>query len=609
MPYTYAWSGPNSYVSPAENPELDPTTADFGIYYVTVSDNWGCPSNNGSTNVSYNRWTGTTNTDWNTAGNWYQNSVPSCTPAVDAIIPAGKYPVISNTAKTTNNLIIANGAQLTINPGKDLTVCGCTKINGPDGLVIESNNANGNGAFINNGTISYDPSGTAKVKLYLTNPQGCAGCWHYVSIPLTPAKSGVFYGDYLKSFDELSGTWSPFYTSSAVPLNVMQGYAVSVPNVSPYNPETKEFVGQLNTGNLSVSLTRNIPTGTPPNYNQDGGWGWNLVGNPYPSPIDLKSPGITWAAYTPAVDIEPKVWYYSQKAGNYRPFVVQGTQGTNPGTQFAPSMQGFFVHLRGNGSAPGPDGTGSFGVSNTARVTSTDTTFYKDDPIANDVLWLNVSGNNGMEDIAVVYFRSDATSDFDSDFDAQKMSGHVEAPQLYTLSTDVSSLTINALPFSGKNTVIPLEFSVVENGTGNYSLTASKFESFRSGTTITLEDKKESKTQELTANPVYTFNYTDGDNPERFLLHFYNPFFGINDQAKENDMQIYSYGHDVYLKDLTGNPEKGEMFIYNMIGQEIDHKPVAHNSLNKYTFNLPYGYYIVRVITKDKTYNGKVYLD
>jgi hypothetical protein len=92
-------------------------------------------------------------------------------------------------------------------------------------------------------------------------------------------------------------------------------------------------------------------------------------------------------------------------------------------------------------------------------------------------------------------------------------------------------------------------------------------------------------------------------------LHFYNPFFGIYDPTQGSDLQIYSYGHDIYLKDLTGNPVKGEVFIYNMLGQEITHKPISASTLNEYTFNLPTGYYVVRVITKDKAYTGKVYMD
>ena len=134
-------------------------------------------------------------------------------------------------------------------------------------------------------------------------------------------------------------------------------------------------------------------------------------------------------------------------------------------------------------------------------------------------------------------------------------------------------------------------------------------ESFKTGTVISLEDRKLNKTQDMMVNPTYNFTYTKGDDRARFLLHFYNPYFGIPTAEQQRGLEIYSYGHDVYLKDLTGNPVKGDMFIYNIVGQEIAHEQVFDISLNKYTFSLTNGYYIIRVITKDKTYNSKVYLD
>ena len=175
-----------------------------------------------------------------------------------------------------------------------------------------------------------------------------------------------------------------------------------------------------------------------------------------------------------------------------------------------------------------------------------------------------------MTDETVIYFRQDATVGYDDAFDCIKMYGTDDALQLYSLTSDETKVAINASAFAGINTVIPVEFTIfTDNATGNYSLTASRFESFRSGTTIILEDKKETKTQELTVNPVYTFNYTNGDDAARFLLHFYNPFFGINDPGRDNDMLIYSFGQDVYLKDLSGNPEKGDFYLYDMMGKRL----------------------------------------
>jgi len=545
--------------------------------------------------ITQNEWNGSTSADWNTAANWSLGVVPSCSLVINAVIPAGAtpYPVISSTGNYTDNLVIQNGATLTINPGKDLTVCGCVEINGPDGLWLQSDGTGGNASFVttqehpityNNGT------GYARVDLFLTkcfiNPVTTQNsCWHYISSPVKSATAGVFYGDYMKSYDEPNGKWSPYYTHSFTPLNVMQGYAVS--NMT--SDETRTFRGELNDGTVPAippyPLTRTV----------NKGWGWNLVGNPYPSEIDLDL--IDYTNDWPNVD--PVAYYLDQSAGNY--VVYPLTPPPSTGTRYVPSMQGFFVHVKEGETA------GSIKFDDNVRTTIGTELFYKD--FTADQILLKAEGSSGMNDQVIVYFQPEITTGYDYGFDFQKLPGNIEAPQLYAVSSDNVDLTIDGLPFAGINTVVPLGFSVSSNGTGSYSITASRLESFRSGTTVTLEDKMTQTTQVLTENPVYNFSYTEGENPERFLLHFYNPFFGIDPHGRENDLQIYSFGHDVYLKDLTGNPEKGDIFIYNMIGQAITHKPVIASSMNKYTFSLPDGYYIVRVITKDKTYNSKVYLD
>jgi hypothetical protein len=394
---------------------------------------------------------------------------------------------------------------------------------------------------------------------------------------VTNALSGVFTGDSLRTFNEVTGSFSPFITGATEPLTPMQGYFLS-----NSGDGIRTFHGKLNDSTLTKSLTNT----------QSAGDGWNLVGNPFPSEIDL-STTLDWT------NIDKVVYYFDHAAGNYKPYPI--TAGFGLGSQYIPSMQGFFVHV-----SPGFT-SGNLKFTDDNRTNTGTVNFYKDLP--DDLLWLKVDGNTEMNDEVIVYFRSDVTGGYDQDIDCFKLNGAVSAPQLCAVSSDNDKLTIDALPFTGDHTVVPLEFNVLSGGSGNYSITATKMESFPAGTRITLEDKKTDSSHALITNPVYNFNYTEGENPARFLLHFYSPFYGINDQGKNNDLLIYSFDHEVYLKDLTGTPGKGDFYLYNMIGQVIAHEPVAEISLNKFTFCLPNGYYIVRVIKKDKTYYGKVYLD
>ena len=541
-----------------------------------------------------NRWTGNVNDDWKNTGNWNLGLLPNCgwcNKAIIPVLPPGKpYPVVQDIGMTGGELIIENGANLTINPGKDLTVCGNTSINGPDALYLRSDGISGNASFVTTeaGTISYDITGSVAVELFLHNciiGPGNSGCWHFVSPPVSGAMSEVFTGDYVKYWDEVAGTWSADVSNTNFPLEVMHGYLVSNPV-----DEIRTFHGQLNDGSITsgsgsgiVSLTRTVGTGD----------GWNIVGNPYPSEIDLTSPGalIDWT------NIDKVVYYYDQQAGNYKAYNI--ITGLGPGSPKIPSMQGFFVHVNAN------PGTLKFTDDN--RTTIGTVNFYKN--LQNNIVWLKVEGVSGMNDEVIVSFHPDVTGGYDQDKDCLKLPGANVAPQLCAISTDNQKLAIDALPFSGVNTVVPLEFYVSHNGTGNYSITASSMESFPAGTKITLEDTKTGTSQVLTTNPVFNFSYNDGENSARFLLHVFNPSLGINDQDFENGMRIYSSGKDVYLNDQSGNPEKGDIFLYNMMGQKISQGKVENITLNKFTFNLPDGYYLVRVIIKDKIFNRKVYLN
>ena len=63
---------------------------------------------------------------WNTAANW-DGGVPTAT--TDVYIPArSSLPYINTTGAACNNLVIANGGSLTVNPSFKLTVNGTTTI-------------------------------------------------------------------------------------------------------------------------------------------------------------------------------------------------------------------------------------------------------------------------------------------------------------------------------------------------------------------------------------------------------------------------------------------------------------------------------------------------
>jgi len=574
VPCTFTGSLTNS-ANIAHSCDLDPNQANN-----TATDT---DANADGNTYTTNLWNGSVSSDWNTPANWGLNSVPSIADHSIASIPSGTAhnPIINSVGMSTAKLIIQNGANLTINPGKDLHVTACADINGACGLYLKSDGINGNASFLSpdGNTVAYHNGGTACVEVFLNSCDVDTihhGCWHYISSPVTSIKTGdVFAGDKVQVYDEAQGKWK-YITDGNTIMHPEEGFIVN--NATD---AVRTFHGYLNNGTISSTLNRTVGLG----------YGWNLVGNPYPSKLDFDS-NMDWT------DIDKVVYYYDQQAGNYWSY-PQGGPGT--GTRYAPAMQGFFVHVSN------PATVGEIKFDNTNRTATGDVNFYKKDPI--DMLRLQVEGSGTMNDKVIVYFRQDANAGYDKNIDCQKFAGIPIAPQLYTLPTDNTStqLSINALPYTDNETVVPMGFNVVEAGSGQYTLTASNTESFRPGTTIRLEDTKLQVTQDLMQQKVYTFNYTNGDDANRFRLHFTTPTNGIG-EVPATSMQLYSVNHEVFLKDLSNKPTTGELHLYNMVGQELAKRSVDAVELNKYSFDVADGYYIVKVVTKNNTFNSKIYI-
>ncbi|MFZ4705501.1 MAG: lectin-like domain-containing protein, partial [Bacteroidales bacterium] len=203
-------------------------------------------------------WDGSEGTDWNTAGNWNTNTVP--TASDHAVIPnVAHYPVVNqapDTPATCNNLAIVSGAVVTIASGKALTVSGTlTNSAGNHGLVINSG-----GSLIESST---NVAATVKCNIG-------ANEWHLISSPVSNATSQVFLHKYLQTHTESTNEYTDI-TPTTGELTPMKGFALWGDAAG----FTASYSGPLNAGNESYSTTYS-----------GASKGWNLAGNPYPSSID-----------------------------------------------------------------------------------------------------------------------------------------------------------------------------------------------------------------------------------------------------------------------------------------------------------------------------------
>jgi hypothetical protein len=520
---------------------------------------------NGDLAVVTNHWTSALNTTvWDTS--------------------ATQVAAIDTALAKMGKLRIYPGAKLKINATMGLTCSDSTIIGQPKGLKILSG-ASGTGSFIDNGNISYLTSGTAEANLYLSGSR-----WHYVSSPVQGAVSQVFMNDYLRFYNEPGGAWGPYIVPVDVPLPVMKGFEVWVTGTGG----VKSFTGSLNTGNKSFTVTRSAP-------GADNGYGWNLVGNPYPSAQEFGSEVSEGAGWTWPAGVSRTLYFLNYSGGVPQYAVYSWTlgTGTNGATSKIPPMQGYFVWVDEATSS------GVISITNETRVHSNQA-YWKSgqEEIRDNLLTLQAKGN-GHSDDAIICFDEKASAAFSGDEDAFKLTNGSPIPNIFAYTSDSLDVSIDMLWFTGEHTLVPLGFTAGVSGT--YELTAGNLESFAGDGTIFLEDLLDHTWVDLKASPVYLFNHDLNNDPHRFILHFMNQFVNVGDKTSA-PLQVYSFGEYVYVRN-SGDFLPGEVRVIDMLGRSVYRTTLENSIVSKYNPGVNSGYYVVRVISGGNVINQKVYLE
>jgi hypothetical protein len=276
----------------------------------------------------------------------------------------------------------------------------------------------------------------------------------------------------LSSFDK--GFFSPAALSD--PLAVGRGYTVNIGA-----RELVDFQGTLTNGDQSLTFTSSRPT-----Y-PDGGW--QLLGNPYPAPLDY-----SLVAASDRAGLEAAIYVYSstsQYAGRYRAYV------NGIGNPVLPVGQGFFARV----AAGLPSATLTF--RNSQRLTAPNgTTFQRPAADPRPLVQLTLQGANTiLADEAYVYFEPGASSGFEPAFDAEKLLN----PSGLNLSTSLAGrqLSIDGQPELGTSQrVVSLAVGVPTAGV--YTFTTSQLLNL-STVPVYLRDLQLGTLTDLRQQPTYQF--------------------------------------------------------------------------------------------------------
>ena len=468
-----------------------------------------------------------------------------------------KHTTLDNSSHTAGltisgqTLTISSGNSLTIAPGSKITISGLLQNNaGQDGLNVQSS-AEGTASLIHN------TSGVpATVQRYVPGPSA----WHLVAAPVNNATANVFQGAYLQYYTEALATWIDI-VDPGEGMEVAQGYAF-------WGTSEKDalytFTGNLNNGDLSISTTQLYEDPGDHQY-----YGWNLLGNPYPSAIDWALLDDDWGA----------IYYWDHANDRYASWV--NGSGTNGGTQYVPPMQGFFVSSTGN----------DFEIGNTNRTHDGASAYFKNGQPYHIILQ---ASNGDYSDEVFIRFSNEATSGFDHRFDAWKLlSYNKEIGQLYSFS-EGKKLSIDVRP---ECEVIQLGFRSGKNAAFSFLL-----KEISDIPKAILEDTKTGIFHNLQSG-CYEFFYDTLDIEKRFKLHL--NAVGIEESINQQcNILIYTSGQEIFIK----GAEKGKVMIFDIMGRIVFEKNISGNQLNTILVNLNVGVYLVMVINGENVVTEKVFV-
>jgi hypothetical protein len=507
-------------------------------------------------------WTGATSVNWNTAGNWSPERVPTYESNAAIPVVLTQYPTVNESPSAPaacNNLTIQAGAPVvTIAPAKALTVNGTlSNLSGVEGLKLEST-TDGTGSLIH-----YTAGVDATLQRFVTGSSSLTlKLYHQVSVPLVPANnslSSLFLGSYLYHFDVAANNWIALGTPTTNVLDETRGYMIYRPTAT----HTYTFEGQMNAGEFTPLATYE-------------GQGYNLVPNPYPSAINWDAAGWTKTGIANAVYLWPAGGssYISYVDGVVVP---EGTQ--NPG--IIPAGQSFFVKAT---ASP------TFKMTDAVRLHS-GRAFQKSGDNLPNLLRIMASGNE-LTDEAVVRFREMATANADPEFDAWKIAGSEGAPQLSTTAADNQKLVINALPLFEESSVVPLNFEM--SASKPVTLTFTNLESFDAATSIFLKDELANQTINLRNQPVYEFSHNAGNAPGRFKLVF-GGTIGVEETEIQSENYMWIAENALYINtpQLTG--EKGLLEVFDASGKCLMQKQLVLSEF--LTENLPQNGFVIVKLT------------
>ncbi|MFM7725777.1 MAG: hypothetical protein ACKO7B_03685 [Flavobacteriales bacterium] len=420
-------------------------------------------------------------------GNWIRQTGSTFTPGTSTVVFKGQQAQdvgFESGAATTSfyNLTIDNdGYNVSLTPSM-VTVTGLVS------MLEGTLQTNGNLRLISNSTGSASigeiksgasVSGNVELQRFTPSIPNSNGAWFNLACPIL--------GQTIQDWnDDVVTTGFPGSDYPSYGFNNVQYYNESAPGTmgSGYVPATNvtnslnsnnrgyyvwlggatqnlDNTGLIQSGQVSVPLSYTVTT--------PGGifdYGWNLVGNPYPSEVDwnLVSASLTG----------PKVYYvYDYQSNTYK--FRNATTNTGTASRYIAHSQGFMVKVNAAGQNL---------VFQETHKTNTGAAFERSEDADDSFVALRLSKGQ-LSDESMIVFDNNATVNYDERDVADLQSPAETAVEMTLQSADGAPLAQDARPFAAE-LEIPVLVDMPE--AGDYLFTVVDIQNMPLGACLTVED-------------------------------------------------------------------------------------------------------------------------
>ena len=337
------------------------------------------------------------------------------------------------------------------------------------------------------------------------------------------------------------------------------------------------FNGSVNNSIRTIKInTSNL--GNQPYWQGDD---WNLVGNPYPSGLDLnllwgenaiKNPYITDAIYfwvetaNPPYDEFGSYEAWNPLGGTY---FYDSNEKVNSINGIVPAGMGFWVY------ANDPDDSGSkiydFKFDNTMRVINqaplAKSNHYRYQTSERHRIWLNLTNDSNGYDQVLIGTLPSATDGIDALYDAH-LNYNGENMLLATVQEN-QYFTINSFAPRIKVDTTEIELFVMAANESNHYLTIDSSLIYLNEKRVFLLDKEKGTEQEMLENQSILLDIdTAGKYEQRFYLRVTNSHItGVAEIENGLDGRVWSFGNEIFYDNFLSNIS--EITVYDLRGVEI----------------------------------------